>query len=128
MHIEHLAIWAHDLEKMRRFYMDFLGLSSNEKYVNEKKQFSSYFLSFDTGARLELMQRPDIDEFVRPANSKLGLVHFAISVGSEAKVNEMTDQVHEFGGKVVGPPRTTGDGYYESVVADPEGNLIELTV
>ena len=128
MHIEHLAIWVQDLEKMRRFYMDFLGLTSNEKYVNQKKQFSSYFLSFDSGARLELMHRPDIDEFVRPANSKLGIVHFAISVGSKEKVDLMTTQVYSFGGEMVGQPRTTGDGYYESVVADPEGNLIELTV
>lgn len=128
MHIEHLAIWTLDLEKMRRFYVHFLGATSNEKYVNPAKQFSSYFLSFDTGPRLELMHQPDVAALVEKGDMKQGLAHFAVSVGSEEQVNIMTTQVHQFGGKVVGQPRTTGDGYYESVVSDPEGNLIELTV
>ena len=127
MKIEHIAIWTLDLEKMKDFYLKFFELSSNEKYFNPKKQFSSYFLKFENGARIELMHRPDISEFMEKSGSKLGLAHFAISVGSKEKVNSLTEKIRTNGYKIIGEPRTTGDGYYESIVADPEGNLIEIT-
>ena len=127
MKIEHIAIWTSDLEKMKDFYLRFFELEPNEKYYNPKKKFSSYFLSFKKGARIELMHRPDIAKFIDKKDSKLGLTHFAISVGSKEKVDMLTETIRKNGFKVIGEPRTTGDGYYESVIADPEGNLIEIT-
>ena len=127
MKIEHIAIWTIDLEKMREFYLQFFDLISNEKYHNPKKNFSSYFLSFPTGTRIELMFKPEIVEIVKTAEINVGLTHFAISVGSKEKVDELTNLIGQNGYRIVGEPRTTGDGYYESVISDPEGNLIEIT-
>ena len=127
MKIEHIAIWTSDLEKMKDFYLHFFKLESNEKYYNPKKEFSSYFLSFEEGARIELMHRPDISEFMDNMDAQLGLTHFDLSVGSKEKVDALTETIRKNGFKVIGEPRTTGDGYYESVIADPEGNLIEIT-
>ncbi len=127
MKIEHIAIWTMDLEKMKNFYQKFFNLKSNEKYFNPNKKFSSYFLAFENGARLELMHKPDISEFIEKSDSKLGLTHFAISVGTKEKVDSLTKKIRENGYEIIGEPRTTGDGYYESVISDPEGNLIEIT-
>lgn len=129
MHIEHLAIWTKNLERMKKFYQTYFNASSNSLYVNQKKQFKSYFLSFESGARLELMQRPDI-ESVSESDGKeyYGYAHLAISVGSEKKVNALTKTLRENGYPVLDGPRRTGDGYFESVVADPDGNRIEITV
>ena len=128
MKIEHIAIWTLDLERMKDFYLKFFELNSNEKYYNTKKKFSSYFLSFKNGSRIELMHRPDISHNIEKSNLKLGITHFAISVGSKQKVESLTELIRENGFEIIGEPRTTGDGYYESVVADPEGNWIEITV
>ena len=127
MKIEHIAIWTKNLEKMRDFYLEFFDLRSNEKYYNPEKAFSSYFLSFDNGARIELMHRPDISDTIQKDHLKLGLTHFAISVGSREKVDLLTERIRASGYEIIGEPRTTGDGYYESVISDPEGNLIEIT-
>lgn len=127
MKIEHIAIWAKDLEKMKAFYLHFFDLKSNEKYYNPKKKFSSYFLSFEEGARIEIMHKPEISEFIEKSNLKLGLTHFAISVGSKEKVDILTEKIRKGGYQIIGEPRTTGDGYYESVIADPESNQIEIT-
>lgn len=128
MRIEHLAIWVQDLEKMKTFYSNFFNMKSGEIYVNEKKGFSSYFLSFESGARLELMHRSDIVESEISRSLLMGLNHLAISVGSKEKVDELTNFFSQNGIQIVGEPRTTGDGYYESVIADPEGNLVEITI
>ena len=127
MKIEHIAIWVRDLEKMKDFYTRFFNMICNDKYLNEKKQFSSYFLSFEGGARIEIMHRPDISEQAAKAGTFFGLTHFAISVGSRERVDELTEKIRSGGFKIVGEPRTTGDGYYESVVRDPEGNLVEIS-
>jgi len=127
MKIEHIAIWVKDIEKMKGFYLHFFDMKSNEKYENPKKNFSSYFLSFQDGTRIELMHNPDISDFIEKSNSKLGLAHVAISVGSKEKVNSITERIRKNGHAVIGEPRTTGDGYYESIIPDPEGNLIEIT-
>lgn len=127
MKIEHIAIWTADLEGMKQFYLQFFDLQSNEKYYNPKKQFTSYFLSFKDGARIELMHRPEISGFMKIPGSMLGLTHFAISVGSKEKVDSLTERIRNAGHSIIGEPRTTGDGYYESVIADPEGNWIEIT-
>lgn len=129
MHIEHLAVWTKDLERMKEFYEKYFNATSNSLYVNQKKQFKSYFLTFESGARLELMQRPDI-ESKKISNKKevYGYAHLAISTGSEMAVNRLTETLKNDGYAVLDGPRQTGDGYYESVVADPDGNRIEITV
>ena len=128
MKIEHLAIWTKDIEKMKTFYLEFFEVSANEKYFNPTKNFSSYFLSFPSGTRLELMHRPEISKQLEGLEQNLGLAHFAIALGSKQKVNDLTHTVRMKGYSILGEPRTTGDGYYESVITDPEGNQIELTV
>ncbi|MDF7821520.1 VOC family protein [Runella sp. MFBS21] len=128
MYIEHIAIWCQDLERMRAFYEQYFGATSNSKYTNAQKNFESYFLSFQKGARLELMQMPTIPPHQNNVHSQfLGLIHMAISVGDETQVNLLTEQLRNDGYEIVGEPRHTGDGYYESVVLDPEQNRIEIT-
>lgn len=127
MRIEHLAIWVADLEVMRSFYENYFNARSGEIYRNTKKGFSSYFLSFEQGARLELMQKPDISSLPNP-KEHLGIIHFAISTGTKEGVDSLTEKLRSDGFEVEGEPRTTGDGYYESVVLDPEGNRIEITI
>lgn len=128
MKIEHVAIWVKDLEGIRTFYERYFEAIAGERYHNPKKNFTSYFLSFTSGSRLELMQQPDIISKFEKENEFLGLTHLAISVGSKDKVNDLTAQIKKDGYTIIGEPRTTGDGYYESVVLDPEGNRIEITI
>ncbi|WP_435357187.1 VOC family protein [Emticicia sp. SJ17W-69] len=128
MKIEHIAIWVRDLEKMRIFYEKYFDGKSNEKYRNEKKSFESYFISFDSGARLELMQMPNIPDSKNNIYEQfIGLIHFAISVGNTQTVDSLTEKLNNDGYEIVGQPRWTGDGYYESVILDPEKNRIEIT-
>ncbi|ATH95133.1 hypothetical protein ACH95_20675 [Bacillus glycinifermentans] len=125
MKIEHIAIWTKNLEEMKDFYTRVFNGTANEKYVNPKKQFESYFIQFESGARLELMRRPDVAE---GSGENEGYAHMAVSLGSREKVDEMTRRLKEEGIRIAGEPRVTGDGYYESVIQDPDGNLVELTV
>ena len=127
MKIEHLAIWVSDLEASKAFYTTYFQARPGEKYINPQKKFTSYFLSFEGGARLELMHRPDIARIFDAGKEALGLTHFAISVGAKTRVDDLTEKLRKDGHTIVGEPRTTGDGYYESVVLDPEGNRIEIT-
>ncbi|MCG8578275.1 MAG: VOC family protein [Bacteroidales bacterium] len=127
MKIEHIAIWVKDLELSKAFYTKYFGLKANELYKNKTKGFTSYFLSSDEGgARLEIMHSIHINTDALAGNH-FGFAHIAISVGGKEQVDRLTDQLRNDGYKVVGEPRTTGDGYYESVIADPDGNLIEIT-
>jgi len=128
MRIEHLAIWVTDLEASKDFYTSYFEASAGEKYHNPQKSFTSYFLRFESGSRLELMHRPDVAKLLEVGQEVIGLTHFAISVGSKEKVDRLTERLRNDGYGIVGEPRTTGDGYYESVVLDPEGNRIEITV
>ena len=129
MKIEHIAIWTNQLETMRTFYETYFNGRSNDKYTNTQKGFQSYFLAFDDGARLELMQMPNIPPNANTVQQQsLGLIHFAISVGSKKKVDALTNQLRQDGYPILGEPRTTGDGYYESVVLDPDNNRIEITI
>jgi len=127
MRIEHIALWAENLERLKEFYTGFFEMKSSEKYVNPEKEFSSYFLSFKDGARIEIMHRPDKFPAGEDRGTKLGLSHIAISVGSKQKVDHLTNLIRSRGYRIAGEPRTTGDGYYESVIEDPEGNLVEIT-
>lgn len=127
MRIEHIAIWSRDIDKLKDFYVKYFGMTSNERYINSKKQFESYFLSFESGARLELMQMPTIPENCNnPMEQYLGLIHIAIEVGGKERVLELTELLRSDGYTVVGEPRTTGDGYFESCILDPDGNRVEI--
>lgn len=127
-HIEHAALWTPDLERARAFYESFFDATAGEKYINPEKHFSSYFLTFDSGARLELMHTPAIAAALDATLPTAGYVHLAFSVGSVDAVNALTNRLRANGYDVVGEPRWTGDGYYESVVCDPDENQIEITV
>ncbi len=128
MKIEHVAIWVQELERCRDFYTRFFGAVAGEKYHNPKKEFQSYFLSFSDGARLEIMQQPGIPARPdAPEKEWKGITHLAFSTGSREEVDALTEKLRQAGFPILGEPRTTGDGYYESVVADPEGNRIEIT-
>jgi len=126
MKIEHVAIWVSNLEDMREFYETYFKGKSNQKYHNKEKGFESYFLSFESGMRLEIMSKVGINE--KNSAEMLGWAHIAFSLGSKEAVDELTTKLATDGYKLVNGPRTTGDGYYESVIKDSEGNLIELTV
>lgn len=129
MKIEHIAMWSKNIETLKSFYEKYFNAQSNDKYTNPGKQFSSYFLNFDSGARLEIMQmQPEPDKNSNSYDQFTGYIHIAISVGSEKKVNTLTARLLEDGFEVLDGPRRTGDGYYESVVLDPEKNRIEITV
>ncbi len=129
MKIEHLALWVHDLERMREFYTRYFGMSAGDKYNNREKQYTSYFLHFEKArTRIELMHRPDIMPHAGQRGMKQGIAHFAISVGSREKVMERTERLRQDGYAIISEPRTTGDGYFESVALDPEGNYVEITI
>lgn len=129
MKIDHLAIWTEDLDRLKGFYEKYFHAKAGEKYMNSIRQFSSYFLYFGDGGRIEIMHRPGINERIQAfGKENLGLAHFAISVGSKQMVDEITNQLHKDGFSIMSGPRTTGDGYYESVVEDPDGNLVEITI
>jgi lactoylglutathione lyase len=126
MKIEHIAMYVKDIEAAREFFVKYLGGTSNDGYHNNTTDFQSYFISFDDGARLELMTRPELADLEKPLN-RTGYIHIAFSVGSKEAVDTLTDRLKEDGFAVVSGPRTTGDGYYESCIAIIEGNQIEIT-
>lgn len=128
MHIEHVAIWTKNLEQLKDFYTDYFQAEAGAKYVNPDKGFESTFLTFSSGARLELMRMPSIpDSLNDPEAQFTGIIHLAFSVGSIRHVDSLTARLRSDGYKVVDGPRLTGDGYYESVVLDPDGNRVEIT-
>ena len=130
MKIEHIALYVKDLEAARNFFVKYLGAKSNEGYHNLKTGFRSYFLSFDDGARLEIMNKPEMPDIPKEF-ARTGYAHIAFSVGSvgsKEKVDALTAELKADGYEVVSGPRITGDGYYESCVAAIEGNQIEITV
>ncbi|PEK48231.1 VOC family protein [Bacillus toyonensis] len=126
MKIEHIAIWVNDLELMRDFYIKYFNGKSNSLYHNEAKQFESYFITFESGARIELMRKKGIEN--QPNLHITGYAHMAFSVGSEERVNTFTTTLQDDGYPLLSGSRFTGDGYYESVIGDPEGNQIEITI
>ena len=127
MKIEHIAMYVQDLEKTRDFFVKYFAAKSNAMYHNPNTDFKSYFLSFDDGARLEIMQKPGV-EAKTENQMRTGFIHVAISVGSKEQVDKLTETLKQDGYTVTSGPRTTGDGYYESCVVAVEGNLIEITV
>lgn len=127
MKIEHIAMYVTDLEAVKDFFVKYFDAKSNNGYHNLKTNFRSYFLSFDDGARLEIMNRPQIVDSIKDIN-RTGYIHIAFSLGSSEKVDQLTAKLQSDGYEVISAPRTTGDGYYESCIVDLEGNQIELTV
>jgi lactoylglutathione lyase len=129
MTIEHVAIWAKNLENLKDFYVQFFKGKANSKYINSSNSFESYFLTFDKGARLELMQKSTICDNTNVIEKQYqGIIHLAFSLGSREKVDILTKELADYGCRILKAPRITGDGYYESELLDPEGNRIELTI
>ena len=127
MRIEHVAMYVCHLEEARDFFVKYLGAKSNDGYRNPRTGFRSYFLTFDDGTRLELMNKPTmIDDAKVP--ERTGYAHIAFSVGSKEAVDTLTARLRADGYAVVSGPRTTGDGYYESCILAVEDNQIEITV
>jgi len=126
--IEHIAIWVKDLEKMKTFYQYYFNADAGNKYVNIRKKYASYFINFSGESRIELMQRSDIINLPDKSLEYYGWAHIALSLGSKEKVIKLTEKFRKDGYAIIGEPRITGDGYFESVVMDPEGNRIELTI
>ncbi|MDD6491234.1 MAG: VOC family protein [Firmicutes bacterium] len=127
MKIEHVAMYVNELENAKNFFIKYFGAVSNAGYHNTKTGFRSYFLTFDDGARLEIMNKPMMSDAEKELQ-RTGYIHIALSVGSKDKVDELTAQLKEDGYEVVSGPRTTGDGYYESCIIGIEGNQIEITI
>ena len=127
MRIEHIAMYVNDLEGAKNFFVTYFQAVPNEGYHNKTTDFRSYFLTFDDGARLEIMTKPCMEDPEKTPN-RTGLVHIAFSVGSRKAVDTLTERLKADGYAVVSGPRTTGDGYYESCVVCLEGNQIEITI
>ena len=121
MKIEHIALYVNNLENARDFFVKYLEADSNEGYHNPKANFRSYFLSFEDGARIEIVNKPEMPDLPKDP-VRTGSAHIAFSVGSKKKVDELTARLKADGYEVVSGPRTTGDGYYESCIALVEQN------
>jgi lactoylglutathione lyase len=127
MRIDHIALWSNNIEHLKEFYCKYFNARPNQKYENVRKQFQSYFLSFDDASRLELMQMPDIpDNRNDTVKQYTGFIHIAIAVGNKQQVTELTGRLKADGYEIVSEPRRTGDGYFESCVLDPDRNRVEI--
>lgn len=127
MKIDHVAMYVNDLEAAKNFFVQYLGGKPNDIYHNTKTGFRSYFISFEDSTRLEVMNKPEMQDDHKGRN-RTGFIHVAFSVGSKEKVVALTERLKDDGYEVISGPRTTGDGYYESCIAVIEGNQIEITV
>jgi len=127
MKIEHIAMYVNNIEQTKQFFIKYFDAKANNMYHNQTTGFKSYFLSFDGGARLEIMNKPEMNDDEKSI-ARTGYIHIAFSVGSKEKVDSLTEQLKKDGYKVLSGPRTTGDGYYESCIIDIEGNQIEITI
>jgi lactoylglutathione lyase len=124
MHIDHIAIWTDNIETEKDFFLKYFECIANRMYTNTVKKFSSYFITFDGGAKIEIMKRADIT--TERTGETLGITHIAINAGSREKVDKLTELLEQDGYTIVSRPRVTGDGYYESAILDPEKNVIEI--
>lgn len=128
MTLEHAALWTNNLEKLKDYYAQYFGGTPNAKYVNPAREFESYFLTFDGGARLELMHKPDIAPNGNDTSVQhLGLIHLAFGAMTREEVDAKAGELREAGYPILRGPRVTGDGYYEFETQDPDGNLLEVT-
>jgi lactoylglutathione lyase len=129
MILEHVAIWTNDLEKLKEYYIKYFNAISNGKYINHQKRFESYFLRFESGARLELMRMTGIPGNVNDTIEKqhLGIIHLAFGVSTMEEVDTKAKQLQSDGFSILSGPRKTGDGYYEFETLDPDNNRLEVT-
>lgn len=128
MKIAHIGIYTNDIEKAKAFYETYFEGKANQKYINPLKGFESYFLQFKDATTLEIMSNKNISGTHNcPKQEYIGLAHLAFSVGSKEEVNQLTNRLRQDGYRIIGEPRTTGDGFYESVILDPDNNRIEIT-
>ena len=127
MKIEHIAMYVNDLMEVKDFFIKYFNAVSNDGYHNINTNFRTYFLTFEDGARLEIMNYPDMRDDEKSIR-RTGLIHIAFSVGSKEKVDELTQRLKNDGYEVLSGPRTTGDGYYESCIVGIEGNQMEITI
>jgi len=125
MKLNHIALYVNDLEKMKSFYETYFNGKANKMYHNPKTGLKTYFLEFEGSGRIEIMNKENLNSVAKELNN-VGYIHVAFSVGSKDKVDELTKSLENDGYKVISKPRTTGDGYYESCVLDPEGNQVEI--
>ena len=126
MRIEHIAMYVNDLERAKDFFIKYFHAKSNDGYHNPNTDFRSYFLTFDDGARLEIMNKPGMADEEKVL-TRTGYIHIAFSLGSKQAVDDLTQTLRADGYPVISGPRTTGDGYYESCIIGIEGNQIEIT-
>lgn len=127
MKIDHIAMYVNDLDGTKQFFERYFNAVANNLYHNEKTGFQSYFLSFGDGARLEIMNKPNLEDAAKTVQ-RTGYIHLAFSVGSKEQVDSLTALLKQDGYQVISGPRTTGDGYYESCIVAIEGNQIEITI
>ena len=127
MNIEHIALQVQDLQAAKAFFLRYFQATAGEPYHNHQTGLHTCFLTFEGGARLELMTRPGLSA-ARSDLPQTGFIHLAISLGSREAVNILTETLQADGYDVLSGPRVTGDGYYESCVQGPEGCTLELTV
>ena len=129
MKIDHVAIWTSQIEELKDYYIKYFNGTSNRKYLNREKHFESYFISFDSGTRLEVMQMPGIPQNLNDPVVKQyhGIIHLAFGVESMAQVDEKFSELTNNGYKILRGPRKTGDGYWEFETLDPDNNRIEVS-
>jgi len=129
MILEHVAIWTDNLEELKQYYIKYFGATANEKYTNKQNQFHSYFLTFKSGARIEIMTKPGIPDNKndRVTDQHKGIIHLAFGVNTMNEVDEKANQLISDGFKILRGPRKTGDGYYEFETLDPDDNRLEVT-
>lgn len=129
MNLEHIAIWTNQLEVLKEYYVKYFQGVANEKYVNPQKNFESFFISFDSGARLELMRMPNIPENNNDTikDQHLGIIHLAFGVDTPDQVDKKAEELKNDGFEILSGPRKTGDGYYEFETLDPDNNRLEVT-
>lgn len=129
MTLDHVAIWTTNLEKLKDFYVKYFNGIANEKYKNVETGFESYFLTFDSGSRLEIMQRPGIPENLNDTavRQHMGLIHLSFSVKNMELVLKKCGEMGNDGFRILRGPRRTGDGYFEFETLDPDNNRIEVS-
>ncbi len=128
MIIDHVAIWTDQLEILKDYYMKYFNGTSNKKYINPESKFESYFISFESGSRLELMKKPGIPSNLNDTIDKQhkGLIHLSFAVKNMNLVNEKCKVLSDNGFKILRGPRKTGDGYWEFETLDPDNNRLEV--
>ena len=127
MHIGHVALWTQDVERLATFWAETFGADIGERYESARRLgFVSRFLSLSEGHTIELMQGPWVDA-PGAMQERAGYSHIAVSLGSREAVDALAADAAQRG-ILVSPPRTTGDGFYEAVLRDPDNNIIEITI